>query len=168
MSQKKGSSIEVCRRCAKPLQRTVCLACGGKGYYRVWLFFRRDCEACSASGSVLRCPNEFQHIREDLKLPHSYTAASLYKSFRYGTVPRTPLGAKGAARIPSASRYSPKVPRSVPPQVPPPWHPSYPNPWHPAHPQNPMNQPFHPMNPNSPSNPNNPMNPMNPNNPMNR
>lgn len=159
MFKTKGSTPAVCDRCAEQLEYVACRACGGKGYFRVWIFFKRECGVCSGSGSVLRCPNEYQHIVEDFKLSRRPSVSSLYKNFRNVPLPKTQSGSKKPLTI---TNPPPRL------QIPPPWHPSYPNPWHPMHPRNPRNQPFSPMNPNSPTNPNNPMNPMNPINRMRR
>ncbi|HLA97468.1 MAG TPA: hypothetical protein VJL34_03370 [Anaerolineales bacterium] len=151
-----------CDRCGKQLMPTQCGVCDGKGYYRELLIFKTECEVCSGRGRVLRCPDEFSHILEDLKLPSRYNLGPVYKNYRKSTLPK-----------PSSPKVPLTGPKPVKPQtqVPPPWHPSYPFPWHPAHPRNPRNQPFSPLNPNSPTNPSNPRHPshpLNPNNPINR
>jgi hypothetical protein len=152
---------QTCDRCGTPLENTECRVCNGKGYYRELLIFKTDCEACSGSGRVLRCPNEYRHILDDLNLSSNYSARSIYKGFQNSTFPKPKSG------------FNTRLTGTKPgqPQVPPPWHPSYPNPWHPMHPRNPRNQPFNPLNPNSPTNPMNPRNPhhpLNPNNPINK
>ncbi len=141
------NSRRTCRRCGKQLEYVVCGACGGKGYNRVWRFFKRECRACVGIGKVLRCPDHYRHLTEFLNVP-----LERWPQVDHRTISKPP----------------------APPQVPPPWDPRFPNPFHPMNPLNPRNQPFNPQNPNSPTNPNNPrnpnnpMNPMNPNNPMKR
>ncbi len=157
MFKNQSISAQVCDHCGKQLKNVPCSVCDGKGYYREWVIFKKDCEMCSGSGRVLRCPDELKHIIEDLKLPPKYETRSIYKNFQKNTSPK-PLTTTLKTPL-----ITPKPP--VQPQIPPPWHPSYPNPWHPMHPRNPRNQPFSPLNPNSPTNPNNPLNP---NNPINR
>jgi hypothetical protein len=156
-----ADSTSVCDRCGKQLQYGPCYVCDGRGYYRTLVIFKTECEVCSGSGRVLRCPDEHQHVIEDLSLSPTFSTRSLYKGFQKSASTKTPV------RKPSlTATVKPSAP-----QVPPPWHPSYPNPWHPMHPNNPRNQPFNPLNPNSPTNPHNlrnPMHPLNPNNPMNR
>lgn len=158
MSKRKENSKNVCDKCGSKIKYFQCSACGGSGYYREWIFFKRDCGLCSGTGKVLRCPNEFKHIIEDLKLSRTLSTNSLYRNFRTNAPRRTTLGQTNLLPDTSFSRT----------QIPPPWHASYPNPWHPFHPNNPRNQPFNPVNPNSPNNPNNINNPNNPMNPMNR
>lgn len=159
MNTRQANPVPSCDRCGKPLKYAPCAACGARGSYRDWMIFKRECAACSGSGRVLRCPDELQHIFEDLRLPAKLGAKSVYRSFQRGAAGKAPSGAQ-------APRPILKPPAKQP--IPPPWSASYPNPWHPMHPRNPRNQPFHPLNPNSPTNPNNPMNPLNPNNPLNR
>jgi hypothetical protein len=159
MSKIPANSSEICGRCTKPLKEAACSACGGRGSYPVWIFFSRECGVCDGSGRVLRCPDEYGHILEDLNLPTRHTARSLYRDFR-GIRPQAAPSA--VEKQLATTRPSPQ------PKIPPPWHPSYPFPWHPGHPRNPRNQLFNPMNPNSPTNPANPLSPLNPNNPLRR
>ena len=152
MNQNRHNPPLVCDRCKKQLKSYECNVCDGKGYFRKWIIFKNECEVCSGSGRVLRCPDEYQHILEDLKLSRELRTKSLYKNFRTPVLPKNPFIQAGQRTI---------TKRAPSQQIPPPWHPSYPNPWHPMHPRNPRNQPFNPQNPNSLINPNNPMNPNN-------
>ena len=102
MDKKLADSSNVCDRCGEQLKSIACGDCNGKGYYRERVFFKKECEACSGSGRVLRCPHAYQHINVTLR--------------------KTPMGAKTPVRTNELSR----------PQIPPPWHPSHPNPWHPV------------------------------------
>ena len=156
MNKDQASSTSVCDRCGKQLKHVACGVCDGKGYYREWIIFKTECGACSGSGRILRCSNEYQHILDDLNLSPKLGTKSLYRNFRKSALPKI-------TSIQAANRTITKP--HAPQQIPPPWHPRYPSPWHPMHPRNPGNQPFNPLNPNSPTNPNNPMNP---NNPINR
>ena len=137
-----------CDRCGKQLKFSDCNVCDGEGYFREWLVFKTVCEVCSGSGKILRCPDEYKHIREDFKLSPKFRSDALYKNFQNRSLPRPPSSFN--------SRLAGKKPDK--PNVPPPWHRNYPNPWHPMHPRNPNNQPFNPANRNSPFNPNNPLN----------
>lgn len=150
------SSARKCDHCGLPLKRIACQACDGQGEQRVWLFFKRVCEVCDGSGTIVRCQNETQHIIDDLKLTRRPMPQTLYRN----------SPAKPTAKPLDLVKKPPSKPGR--PLVPPPWHPSYPNPWHPNHPRNPSNQPLSPLNPNSPTNPNNRRHPSNRNNPMNR
>lgn len=156
MHTNSNAPTQKCGHCDQPMQQVACLACDGKGEQRVWLFFKRTCEVCHGSGTVIRCPNEYQHIISDLKLKLRPAPQTLYRNFQ-STPSIKPF---------SLAQKPPMKPKHPP--VPPPWHPSYPNPWHPNHPRNPKNQPFSPLNPNSPTNLNNPRHPFNRNNPVNR
>lgn len=158
MNQPRADSTPTCDRCRKPLADLPCRACGGRGTYRRWLLFQRQCAVCAGRGRSLRCPDELRHIAEDLKLPPGRRADAVYRQFK-----RVPPAASS-----SLPRPGPPGRRAIPPRVPPPWDASYPNPWHPMHPRNPRNQPFSPLNPNSPTSPNNPLNPLNPNSPLHR
>jgi hypothetical protein len=150
MYKNQADSTSVCDRCGKRLQYRACGVCDGKGYYRKLVIFKNECEVCSGNGRVLRCPDEYQHIIEDLELSRKVNMKSLYRSFRGSASTTTPVlkpplttTKPPAWQIPP--RWYPPYPR--PSQIPPPWHPSYPNPWHPMHPRNPRNQPFNPLNP---------------------
>jgi hypothetical protein len=168
MKKNRASSTQTCDRCGEQLKRVACGACDGKGYYREWIIFKKECMACSGSGRILRCPNEYRHVVKDLNLSPKLGTKPLYRGFRKSPSPKisSSIAVSRTITTPPARRTIIRPPAR--PHIPPPWHPSYPNPWHPMHPRNPRNQPFNPLNPNSPTNPNNPMNPMNPNNPMRR
>ena len=50
-----------CTKCGKKLELKVCSSCWGKCTKGVW-FWRRECQACSGKGQILRCPDEFLHF----------------------------------------------------------------------------------------------------------
>ena len=140
-----SKSPPVCNTCHKPLERSTCYNCNGKGTTRALLFFEKDCQTCQGRGWVLRCPDEFQHSLDRIRK----------------------LSGNNAMPSQNFRTFSPKKPLT--PQVPPPWHPSNPNVLNPMHPRSPYNpnNPNSPLNPNNPRNINNPNNPLNPNSPLN-
>jgi len=127
----------VCQRCGKPLENMACPACNGKGYYRAFLFFKKECQSCQGSRRTLRCPDEFDHILEDFNVRQKVKSKLLYQEFGKGTSYKI----RPTLLKPGAPTLSPATKR-----IPPPWHPQYPNAWHPMHPRSPLN----PANPNSP------------------
>ncbi len=150
---------QVCNHCGKQLKYVACGTCDGQGYYREWIIFKKECEVCSGSGMVSRCPDEHQHIIENLNLSPRSSTKPLYRNFQKSALPK----------IPSKPKIPLPTKRPTPPKIPPPWlQPFNPlNPNSPNNPNNPMN-PMSPRNPNNPMNPNNPNSPLNPNNPIHR
>jgi len=56
-----------CSRCGKLLRQVPCLNCGGRGYRRGVLFWKKKtCEACHGSGAIARCPDSLAHAKEQL------------------------------------------------------------------------------------------------------
>lgn len=143
MSKNQSIPDPVCERCGKLLENMVCSGCNGEGYYRAFLFFKKECQSCRGSGHTLRCPDEFDHILKDFNVTGKANPKPIYQEFRKGTSYKVP---------PALFNKVTSKPQLPSKQIPPPWHPRYPNPWHPMHPRNPLN----PNNPNSPWNPNSP------------
>lgn len=61
------TNTPVCKNCNKPLEKTTCFACGGKGFKKELLIFKSNCQNCNGRGWILRCPDEISHITANLK-----------------------------------------------------------------------------------------------------
>lgn len=160
-----------CSKCGAKLLYKSCFECDGRGWVRVALIFKKDCEVCGGKGGHWVCPDRELHKKKrpekEINIFDRSDFASAFKK-------------TGQIKLP-ANQPKPTLPqvvKPVVPPVPPPWHPMNPNVFNPMHPRSPYNpanpnsplNPMNPANPNSPLNPMNPMNPMsprNPNNPMN-
>lgn len=90
---------EHCSRCGKPFQQVTCLNCGGNGYRRGLLFWKKKiCGACQGRGTIRRCPDFSAHAREKLL---SGIAKSTDPRSRSPFLPSRGKEGTGAAEAPS-------------------------------------------------------------------
>jgi hypothetical protein len=111
--EKRDSGREnCCPTCGKPLQLRNCLNCGGKGFTRILLLFKRTCETCQGSGKVYRCPDYMSHLWGRLR-----AKPSLQDRFRAGQPLRTPPTPPKPV-VPPPVRQPGRIPAAPPPSPP--------------------------------------------------
>jgi hypothetical protein len=110
--KKKGKKGKLCPTCGQPLQRKKCSDCGGRGFERVLLFFKRTCSTCQGKGKVWQCPDEWDHVMAKYRVERPIS---------------TGIGLQGRSRVPViSSSKAPVVPpvrivgQPTPPPITPP------------------------------------------------
>jgi hypothetical protein len=91
----------VCPTCGRRLEPRTCWNCGGKGYTRRLMVFKRTCAACRGSGSLLQCPDHWAHLSSGIRSIPPFTAAQGARPIRTPPVPPVEPSSTSPGRLPA-------------------------------------------------------------------